>query len=58
MPGCMDPLNRTRTDSGMSKGMMPVAAAKATKLISEINTVQVRNVCMHINDTYGMYVCM
>ena len=32
MPGCMVPVNRTRTDSGMSRGMIPVAAAKATKL--------------------------
>mmetsp|Transcript_66930 Transcript_66930/g.134904 ORF Transcript_66930/g.134904 Transcript_66930/m.134904 type:complete len:212 (+) Transcript_66930:489-1124(+) len=30
MPGCSSPLNRTSTDSGMSKGMLPVAAAKAT----------------------------
>ena len=31
MPGCISPLNRTNTDSGISKGMTPVAAAKATK---------------------------
>mmetsp|Transcript_8583 Transcript_8583/g.12238 ORF Transcript_8583/g.12238 Transcript_8583/m.12238 type:complete len:216 (-) Transcript_8583:1947-2594(-) len=29
-PGCMVPENRTRTDSGMSSGMIPVAPAKAT----------------------------
>mmetsp|Transcript_23809 Transcript_23809/g.80314 ORF Transcript_23809/g.80314 Transcript_23809/m.80314 type:complete len:245 (+) Transcript_23809:117-851(+) len=31
MPGCMVPVKRTRTDSGMSKGMTPVAAANATR---------------------------
>ena len=31
MPGCILPLNRMRTDSGMSSGITPVAAAKATK---------------------------
>merc|ERR1719162_1485487 len=30
MPGCIVPEKRTRTDSGMSKGITPVAAAKAT----------------------------
>mmetsp|Transcript_75847 Transcript_75847/g.162710 ORF Transcript_75847/g.162710 Transcript_75847/m.162710 type:complete len:213 (-) Transcript_75847:1265-1903(-) len=30
IPGCISPENRTRTDSGMSSGMTPVAAAKAT----------------------------
>ena len=29
-PGCISPLKRTSTDSGMSNGMTPVAAAKAT----------------------------
>ena len=31
MPGCIFPLKRTKTDSGMSKGITPVAAANATK---------------------------
>jgi hypothetical protein len=31
MPGCIVPVKRTRTDSGMSRGMMPVAPAKATR---------------------------
>ena len=31
MPGCILPLKRTSTDSGMSSGMTPVAAAKATR---------------------------
>ena len=31
MPGCSFPLNRTRTDSGMSSGMNPSAPAKATR---------------------------
>ena len=31
MPGCIRPLNRTSTDSGMSRGITPVAAAKATR---------------------------
>ncbi|MNP29010.1 hypothetical protein D3C76_1220160 [compost metagenome] len=31
MPGCSLPLKRTSTDSGMSSGMTPVAAAKATR---------------------------
>ena len=30
-PGCILPLKRTSTDSGMSSGMVPVAAAKATR---------------------------
>ena len=30
-PGCNLPLKRTNTDSGISKGITPVAAAKATK---------------------------
>ena len=30
MPGLTVPLKRTRTDSGMSRGMAPTAAAKAT----------------------------
>mmetsp|Transcript_2179 Transcript_2179/g.3049 ORF Transcript_2179/g.3049 Transcript_2179/m.3049 type:complete len:235 (-) Transcript_2179:1116-1820(-) len=30
IPGCISPLKRTKTDSGISKGMIPVAAAKAT----------------------------
>ena len=29
-PGCSEPLKRTSTDSGMSNGMAPMAAAKAT----------------------------
>ena len=29
-PACKDPLKRTSTDSGMSKGMEPIAAANAT----------------------------
>src|SRR5690625_5470050 len=29
-PGCISPLKRTNTDSGISRGMTPVAAAKAT----------------------------
>ena len=29
-PVCKDPLKRTRTDSGISKGMEPMAAANAT----------------------------
>ena len=31
IPGLRSPLKRTNTDSGMSKGITPVAAAKATK---------------------------
>mmetsp|Transcript_13584 Transcript_13584/g.54459 ORF Transcript_13584/g.54459 Transcript_13584/m.54459 type:complete len:248 (-) Transcript_13584:1255-1998(-) len=31
MPGCIVPENLTRTDSGMSRGMTPVAAANATR---------------------------
>mmetsp|Transcript_18752 Transcript_18752/g.50907 ORF Transcript_18752/g.50907 Transcript_18752/m.50907 type:complete len:214 (-) Transcript_18752:1204-1845(-) len=31
IPGCIVPLKRTRTDSGMSRGITPVAAAKATR---------------------------
>ena len=31
MPGLRLPLKRTNIDSGMSKGITPVAAAKATK---------------------------
>ena len=31
MPGCILPLNRTKTDSGISSGITPVAAAKATR---------------------------
>ena len=31
MPGCILPLKRTNTDSGMSNGITPVAAANATK---------------------------
>ena len=31
MPGCIFPWNLTSTDSGMSSGMTPVAAAKATR---------------------------
>ena len=31
MPGCISPLKRTSTDSGMSSGITPVAAAKATR---------------------------
>ena len=31
MPGCILPLKRTSTDSGMSSGITPVAAAKATR---------------------------
>mmetsp|Transcript_11440 Transcript_11440/g.22793 ORF Transcript_11440/g.22793 Transcript_11440/m.22793 type:complete len:317 (-) Transcript_11440:1034-1984(-) len=31
IPGCISPENLTRTDSGMSRGMTPVAAAKATR---------------------------
>ncbi len=30
-PGCISPLKRTSTLSGMSSGMTPVAAAKATR---------------------------
>ena len=30
-PICISPLKRTSTDSGISSGMTPVAAAKATK---------------------------
>ncbi len=30
MPGCIWPLKRTSTDSGISSGIEPVAAAKAT----------------------------
>ena len=30
-PRCMLPLKRTRTDSGISRGITPVAAAKATR---------------------------
>jgi len=30
-PGCIVPLKRTSTDSGMSSGITPVAAAKATR---------------------------
>jgi hypothetical protein len=31
MPGCICPLKRTSTDSGMSSGITPVAAPKATR---------------------------
>ena len=31
MPGCIVPVKRTRTDSGMSSGMTPVAAPNATR---------------------------
>ena len=31
IPGCITPLKRTKTLSGISKGITPVAAAKATK---------------------------
>ena len=31
IPGCIFPLKRMSTDSGISKGITPVAAAKATK---------------------------
>ena len=31
MPGCISPLNRTNTDSGISSGITPVAAANATR---------------------------
>ncbi|VGP60854.1 hypothetical protein SB00610_02914 [Klebsiella quasipneumoniae subsp. similipneumoniae] len=31
MPGCILPLKRTSTDSGISSGITPVAAAKATR---------------------------
>ena len=31
MPGCILPLKRTSTDSGISSGMTPVAAANATR---------------------------
>ena len=30
MPGCISPLNFTNTDSGISKGITPSVAAKAT----------------------------
>ena len=30
IPGCISPLNLTKTDSGISRGMTPNAAAKAT----------------------------
>ena len=30
-PGCISPLKRTSTDSGMSSGITPVAAANATR---------------------------
>ena len=31
IPGCISPLNLTKTDSGISKGITPKAAPKATK---------------------------
>ena len=31
MPGCISPVKRTNTDSGISRGITPVAAANATK---------------------------
>ena len=31
IPGCISPLNLTKTDSGISKGITPSVAAKATK---------------------------
>ncbi len=31
MPGCNSPLKRTRTDSGIFRGILPVTAANATK---------------------------
>ncbi|CSC60621.1 Uncharacterised protein [Vibrio cholerae] len=31
IPGCILPLKRTRTDSGISSGITPVAAANATR---------------------------
>ena len=30
MPGCISPLNLTKTDSGISNGITPKVAAKAT----------------------------
>ena len=30
MPGCISPLKRTKIDSGISRGITPVAAANAT----------------------------
>ena len=30
IPGCISPLNLTNTDSGISNGITPMAAAKAT----------------------------
>ena len=31
IPGCIFPLNLTKTDSGISNGITPIAAANATK---------------------------
>ncbi len=31
IPGCISPVKRTKIDSGISRGITPVAAAKATK---------------------------
>ena len=31
IPGCISPLNLTKTDSGISSGITPRVAAKATK---------------------------
>ena len=31
MPGCISPVNLTSTDSGISSGITPRVAAKATK---------------------------
>ena len=43
MPGCMSPVNRTNTDSGMSSGITPVAAAKATKPLPAGNEMPTGN---------------
>ena len=31
IPGCISPLNLTKTDSGMSNGSTPIEAPKATR---------------------------
>ena len=43
IPGCILPLNLTKTDSGISNGMTPSAAAKATKPEPAGNEIPIGN---------------
>ena len=43
MPGCISPLNLTKTDSGMSNGITPVAAANATSPEPAGNEIPIGN---------------